>query len=354
MTTRPGSPTRSFDKPAFEGVAALSSPPPAFAAVTSTDSVFRVALLNQYNLILLGGAVLFSLVLVNPLPALVAAAAEFLFLTVGIALPPVRRWAQHQVEAKHAAARVSHARQEVQSLEQSLEPLYANRIATLGELSRRIRALASERGFSRSLGGEGDRLSDLQRAFTQLAAQHQRLSRILTETPTAPIAAQVTGIEAALAQERDETVRLSLSRALALGHRRLKQQVRHESQRRAIGVKLKTVEMSFDYLRSHILAGGSEADLHEEIDQVLATAAWSSLIDGEGEGSVSKSMPGALITSEIRAGSSAQLSVPPSVSGARITGSLSVAPARPTIVGPSEAVTPGPAAISGGGKLRRP
>ncbi|HEY0707331.1 MAG TPA: hypothetical protein VGG33_11065 [Polyangia bacterium] len=296
--------SRSFEALAALGSRRLDGPPPKL----TSNSVFRLALLNQYNLIFLGGAALFSLALGNPLPALVAAGAEFLLLTVGIATPAMRGWAQRQLEEKQAEAIATRARHE----EQALEPLYANRVAALADLSRAIRSLAVERGFSRSLGGEGDRLTELLRAFTQLAAQHQRLSRILAETPTAPIAAQVTGIEAALAQERDETVRLSLSRALALGNRRLKQQVRTESQRRAIGVKLKTVEMSFDYLRSHILAGGSEPELHEEIDQVLATAAWSQLLDGDGEGSVSKSVPGALVMGESRTGtSSAKLVVPP-------------------------------------------
>src|SRR6185295_2154643 len=101
---------------------------------------------------------------------------------------------------------------------------------------------------------------------------HQRINRLIAAAPVAPITEEIARLERDLKQETDPAVRASLTEAVQLGQRRLRQQGQLESRRRALGLKMSTLETSLEFLRSHLLGGGSEAELLVEIDELLAGA----------------------------------------------------------------------------------
>ena len=230
---------------------------------------------NPYNLILLAGAISFSLAFWSPWPAIFGAAGELVYLVVLLFLK------------LGAAGRTRHGRQQQQVAEQrllqwatraeqeepALEPAYLTRIADLGKHAGEIGRLADELGVPPEVLAQGDRLSGVMRAFTRMAVMHQRLARLVQEAPASPpIGDEIKRLEREMAAETDDLVRLSLAQAIALGQRRLRQHEQIDSRRRALSVKMNTLEMSLDYLRSHLLGGGEPAELVVEIDQVLRNA----------------------------------------------------------------------------------
>src|SRR5438045_799435 len=62
------------------------------AAMESQASLLRRVFLDQHNLILLGGALAISLAFSSRMPALVALAAELLWLCVALSSPRLQRW----------------------------------------------------------------------------------------------------------------------------------------------------------------------------------------------------------------------------------------------------------------------
>ena len=83
-------------------------------------------------------------------------------------------------------------------------------------------------------------------------------------------------------------MRLTLRQALTLGQRRLKQHEQIDSQRRALGVKISTLEMSFDYLRSHVFGGSSAEELALALDELAAGASFLPAAEAEVHASIAK------------------------------------------------------------------
>jgi hypothetical protein len=231
----------------------------------------RRAFFNQYNLILVGGAAVFSLAALSPWPLLGAAAAEVLWLMIASASPPFKRWAGRQaaaeLQAHNAAGRATVAA--------SLEPGYAERVAVVENMAADLRRLVRERGMNPAPLERPERgLDALLLLFVKMAALHQQLSRFSGTVNTAHVEEEIVRLGQAVADEKDPSVKLSLRQALAIGQRRLKQHEMIESQRRAVGVKMTTLEMSFDYLRSHVFGGTTAEELAGEMDEVAAGAAF--------------------------------------------------------------------------------
>jgi hypothetical protein len=145
-------------------------------------------------------------------------------------------------------------------------------VAALGKQATELGALAAERGMNAPALAREDRLGGLVQAFSRMCVMHQRLNRLLAAAPVTPITEEIARLERDLKQETDPAVRSSLTEAVQLGRRRLRQQGQIETRRRALGVKMGTLESSFEYLRSHLLGGGSENELLVEIDELLAGA----------------------------------------------------------------------------------
>jgi hypothetical protein len=252
-------------------------------------SLRKLAFTNQYNLILLGGAVAFSAALFTPWPLVAAGVLELLWLTIGASSAGFRQWAeQHKHEEVRHRRHVDDA-----SVVKALEPVYNTRVKTLHAMAEEIRRLSRERGFDARLfdGGRDsneDKLGVLIGSFVKMAVLHQRLSRFVADGSPMHLEEEIVRLGQALADEKDPAVRLSLRQALTLGQRRLKQHEQIESQRRALGVKMGTLEMSFDYLRSHVFSGSPPQELAAELQELVSGASFLTAAEAEANASLAR------------------------------------------------------------------
>src|SRR5688572_17567664 len=137
-------------------------------------SLRRLAFTNQYNLILLGGAVAFAAALWTPWPLIAAGLGELFWLTIGVSSAGFRQWAEQQ---KHEEVRHRRLVDDA-SVVKALEPIYSTRVKTLHAMADEIRRLSRERGFDARLfdggrdggrDGKDDKLSILIGSFVKMA-----------------------------------------------------------------------------------------------------------------------------------------------------------------------------------------
>jgi hypothetical protein len=238
----------------------VTKPPPR-------KSLFQRAFANQYNAILLGGAGLFALVTFSWLPLLIGAGIETLWLVLGADTPFFKKWveAQENNEAKEALAA-----QAAQSLK-TLKPAYVERFKALEQIAQDINRMAEDNPSLETslISDEMNKLGRLLNTFLQMATMHQRLSIYMNQNNETEIQRDINRCEQALGAERDREVKASLQQSLALAQKRMRQHADIESAFKVVSVKMDTLEKSFRYLRSHILAIGKREELTEEIDGLI-------------------------------------------------------------------------------------
>lgn len=219
----------------------------------------------QYNVILLVGVVLFSLALGSVVPLLFGLAAELVWLVIGPRLLEQRETAKPATVAERAhTVGVSGALAR-------LEAPYQARFAALGGALEEIRVLYTEQpDASRpELEAAMGKLEQLRGAFLKYAAIHQRVLRFINETPSGELEREVTRLGQQLAAEKDVAVRVTVRHALSLAERRLQQRETIANTRRAVEVRMETLEKSFAYIKSRILGFGSGSELLAEIEALV-------------------------------------------------------------------------------------
>jgi hypothetical protein len=242
------------------------------------DKSLRYAFANQYNLILLAGAAGLSLALESSIPLLAGLLGELLWLLIAPSTPSFRSWAAEQVALQHRSRVAADTAQATRRLD---EP-YVTRVQTLAQVVDDVRRLADERALDPMLfGPDGDRLHGAVHTLIKMSLVHQRLSRFLAGSQSSQIEEEVVRLGRALAAEKDPGVRLSLKQALTVGQRRLKQHEQIESTRRALEAKMKTLELSLDYLRSQVFSGTSEVELVAQLDEIVSGATFVSDLEAE-------------------------------------------------------------------------
>jgi hypothetical protein len=253
--------------------------------VIDRAGLLRRAFFNQYNLILLGGAAAFALALPSYWPLLAAGVGEVVWITIGAGSAwwrgVVERQQSRELQAHHADTRSMAAA--------GLAPHYATRLKALEGLSREIRRLVIDRGLDPSpLDREGRGLDAMLLVFVKIATLHHQLDQFAGAGSVGHVEQELMRLGQQLADEKDMSVRLTLRQALTLGQRRLKQHEQIDSQRRALGIKLSTLEMSFDYLRSHVFGGSSAEELALALDELAAGASFLPAAEAEVQASIAK------------------------------------------------------------------
>src|SRR5215831_12082682 len=230
-------------------------------------SVWRRAFANQYNFIFIGASALFALTTFSWIPLLLGAGAEALWLTLGADSTFFRRWValqegkerQQEVERKAIAAA------------QSLSPQYLERFRELEAIAEEIRKLASDNPSleTQLVKPEMDKLGRLLHTFLQMAVVHQRLAAYLDEGYEGEIERDIDRCEKGLARERNPEVVVSLRQSLGLAEKRLKQHHSIQASFKSVSLKMETLEKSFRYLKSHVIAVASQEELAQEIDELI-------------------------------------------------------------------------------------
>jgi hypothetical protein len=245
---------------------------------SSSGNVIRHAFVNQYNLILLAGAVLFSLALGSRIPVVIACLGEAVWLSVGAWTPAFRGWVAGQSVRKEEDKWAADS----ETAAQGLEPQSAARVRKVGRTAGEIWSSAVERNVEAQFGlGGRDKLAAVVHAFARMAAVHQRLSRFMGDGRTAGVEDELVRLGQSLADEKDPAVRLSLRQALAVGQRRLKQLEQIESTRRTLEVKMATLEMSFEYIRSQVFGGAGEDELTSALDEMVTATGFIADVEAE-------------------------------------------------------------------------
>ena len=230
-------------------------------------SLFHRAFWNQYNLILVGASALFSIATFTWIPLVLGAGVEALWLVLGADSSPFKRWVaiQEGVERREALKR------EAESALATLEPTYGQRFRDLLACSVRIQSLAKANPCLETslIQTEMSKLGQLLHSFLQMALTHQRLGHYLADNDENDLRRDIEASERALRNEQNEQVLVGLRQGLALAQKRLKQHEQIEANWRALGVKMDTLDKSFRYLESHVVAISEREQLAQEIDDLI-------------------------------------------------------------------------------------
>jgi hypothetical protein len=246
------------------------------AAETMPRSPLSRAFANPYNLILLLAGVGFSWALESWAPAAVAGALEVVWLIVGVSGGGRRSFAGGEAELRRRPA------DPVRPGADLGEP-YAGRVQALEWAANETRKLARQGGLHPAILGPGEaKIEALVQSFVKMATLHQRLSRFLYETQHGNHPQQeMARLTQELEQEKNAGVRLSLRQALALAQRRGKQLEQMEGATRALEVKMSTLEMSFDFLRSQIVGGASQDEVAAALEELVTGTSFVRELEAE-------------------------------------------------------------------------
>ena len=251
----------------------------------NSGSAVKFALANQYNVIALIGAGGLALALESWMPLAVAVAGEVLWLIIAPRTAGFRAWASSQADGQQRSQRAVETAQATRRL----DDVYTARVNHLSRMIEEIRHLAAERSMDPSVFNRGgDRLQAMVQTFIHMATLHQRLVRFLGGSHTTNLEEEVGRLGRDMAAEKDAGVRLTLRQTLTVAQRRLKQHEQIEGTRRALEAKMQTLEMSLDYLRSQIFAGGTEADLENQLDELAATVSFLPDLEAEATAAISQ------------------------------------------------------------------
>jgi hypothetical protein len=249
----------------------------------NSGGLVKYALANQYNIIALVGTAGLSVALESWIPAAVAVAGEVVWLLLAGRTSGYRQWASEEAAG---VKRTQHAVETAQATRR-LDDAYTARVNQLNRVADEVRRLAAERGMDPAVFERGgDRLQALVQTFIQMSTLHQRLVRFLSGSPAGNLDEEVARLSKEMSAEKDAGVRLTLRQTLTVAQRRQKQHEQIEGTRRALDAKMRTLEMSLDYLRSQVFAGGAEADLENQLDELSATVSFLPDLEAEASATI--------------------------------------------------------------------
>jgi hypothetical protein len=230
-------------------------------------SLMHRAFWNQYNAILVAAAGVFSLATFTWIPLMLGAGVEALWLVLGADSSPFKRW----VAIQEGLEKKDQLKHDAEAALGTLEPAYASRFRDLLACSERVQSLAKANPCleTQMIQGEMDKLGQLLHSFLQMAVTHQRLGHYLADNDENELRRDIEATERALRNEQDAQVLAGLRQSLALAQKRLKQHQQIETSWRALGVKMDTLEKSFRYLESHVVAISEQQQLSQEIDDLI-------------------------------------------------------------------------------------
>lgn len=234
----------------------------------------RAALTNQYNVILVIGALAFAVALASWLPLIVALVGEAVWLFVAPRLESFRHSADALVASADAARAV-----------ESLGPEYAERVARVEADAREIETLCNSR---HDLGPEQKqevvrRLRPAVQAFLNVCATQQRLRSLAARAPIHEISAEVASLHQALATETDLGVRASLRRALNVAERRIRQFEGSDAAGRTLELALQTLQTSLAMLKEGAAGLSSGPEICAELDAATMQLSRAAALEAERE-----------------------------------------------------------------------
>jgi hypothetical protein len=234
----------------------------------------RAALTNQYNVILVLGALAFAVALASWLPVIIALLGEAAWLFMGPRLEAFRR----QTDALTARADTARAIE-------SLSSEYAPRVSSIEADTQEIELLCNSRhDLSPEQKQEvSRRLRPAVHAFLNVCATQQRLRSLASRAPIHEITAEVASLHQSLATETDLGVRASLRRALNVAERRIKQFEGNEAAVRSLELALQTLQKSLAMLKEGAAGLSSGPEICAELDAATLQLSRAAALEAERE-----------------------------------------------------------------------
>ena len=214
-------------------------------AMADSDSFLRHAFVNGVNLTVLGGATVASLALLNPLPILIAAGAELVYLGIVPSLPRFKRF----VRSKRERARHLLEEKSTGSMIESLSPNQRESYFVLRDLRDRILE-----NYGRVPGGGAlaetstARMDGLLASFVRLLTTLNSYRRYLTNTDRKAIEKELADLRHELSGEHgdSEKVREVKQRRVEILEKRLERFDRAAESRELISHQLASID---DFMR---------------------------------------------------------------------------------------------------------
>lgn len=222
----------------------------------------------QYNLIFVGGVVLFALAAASPALLFAGLAFEVMWLGIAPNLASTQRWLDQREQydqppppplRKEAPASVS------APARPALDPAYTHRLTalerTLGEIRKLTSSLDATRLRQANVG-----LDSVARSFAALCESHQRLAKYVNGHAEPALLAEVERLKSSFSAEKDLGLRLAIRQSIALAQRRVEQRTQIAASLRTTTVRLETLERSVTALLSHARTLGVNQGLLAELD----------------------------------------------------------------------------------------
>jgi hypothetical protein len=247
------------------------------SASDSSPSYVAEAFFQQYNLILFGGSLLFSLASASPLPAAVGAGVELLWLGVGSRLPAFRRWVDRKRDAR---ARLE-LDDSITLAMQELDGVHTARLVALERVLDEVRGFALRSGDAEALAPVLGKLDAIRPGVLRVCQLHQRLTRFLNAPAEAGLEQEIARLDRAFTSERDLAVRFTLRQAIVQAQKRKQERDRLVGLRRGIELRLEMLDKSAAHLRSRSATLLSPAELEAEVDQLSAELASVTALEAE-------------------------------------------------------------------------
>jgi hypothetical protein len=235
---------------------------------TTLPNYLSTAFYSQYNLILLGGATLFSLASASPLPLIAGLGAETLWLIVGPRLPAFRRHVDQRADSERRAE----LDEQVSQGMRGMDPEHGARVQAVGNnvswILLRHEAAARSAPERAALA----ELEQLRPTYLPLCRVHERLRQQLNELRLAPPELEVAQLSARYSAEKDLGLRFTLHQAIKSAQRKIEQQTRLNDLYRQVELKLSLIEQSLVQLRNQGQLGGPSGDWVRDLQGVLGHA----------------------------------------------------------------------------------
>ena len=245
------------------------------AGDTAEDQKYlRAALSNQYNVILVLGAVAFGVAFASWVPPIVGLVAEAVWLLVA----PRTRGFRRLTDAR--LTRSDNAR-----VLETLPPEYGQRVVGIEADAREIEALCAARA---DMSAEQRleitrRLRPVVQTFVNVCATKQRLEGVASRASLSDLQTEVSSLHQSLAVETDLGVRASLRRALSVAERRIRQLENSEAAVRSLDVALQTLQQSFAMLKEGAAGLSSAPEICAEVEAAASQLTRAAAVEVERE-----------------------------------------------------------------------
>lgn len=243
---------------------------------------FRRAFFDQHNLILLVGAVVLSLAFASPLPALIGAAFEVLFLLIAPRLEAFRAF----IDRQDSALRKRRLERSLSADIAALGPGYAPRFDAFSRgLDDVVARGVAQRALSfDELDSVQHQFEQLLRSLLELMLAHQSVLAAVADIPALELTQEVARLDRAFAGQRDLELRMGLRQQLLAAQKRLAQREELEKAGGKLELELSAVESSVGSLRARTPELVASGQLLNEVRALVSEAAPISRVELSGHG----------------------------------------------------------------------